>query len=53
MPMGEGKLFLPIKADIRKKIKKQAMSDISLIFKDCHAPLDLKSLKHLDKEVGV
>lgn len=24
MPMGEGKLFLPVKADIRKKIRKQA-----------------------------
>ncbi len=24
MPMGDGKLFLPVKADIRKKIKKQA-----------------------------
>ena len=24
MPMGKGKMFLPIKADIRKKIKKQA-----------------------------
>lgn len=35
MPMGEGKLFLPVKAEIRKKIKKQEGDLVHVIlFKD-------------------
>jgi uncharacterized protein YdeI (YjbR/CyaY-like superfamily) len=31
MPMGEGRLFLPVKAAIRKKIKKEAGDYVSII----------------------
>jgi hypothetical protein len=35
MPMGNGKLFLPVKADIRKKIKKAAGDQVKIIlYKD-------------------
>ena len=41
MPMGNGQLFLPVKAEIRKKIKKQAGDMVEVIlFKD-EAPLEV------------
>lgn len=40
MPMGNGRLFLPLRADIRKKIRKQAGDSVSiLLFPDDDPPL--------------
>ncbi|KAF2518664.1 DUF1905 domain-containing protein [Flavobacterium salilacus subsp. salilacus] len=41
MPMGNGKLFLPVKAEIRKKIKKQAGDYIHVILYLDDTPLEL------------
>jgi len=41
MPMGEGKLFLPVKAEIRKKIKKQAGDYVHVILYPDTEPLEV------------
>ncbi|NDI99149.1 DUF1905 domain-containing protein [Flavobacterium sp. LaA7.5] len=41
MPMGNGKLFLPVKAEIRKKIKKQAGDYINVILYLDDTPVEL------------
>ncbi|MFN7118884.1 MAG: YdeI/OmpD-associated family protein [Saprospiraceae bacterium] len=39
MPMGNGKLFLPVKAEIRKKIKKQAGDYVHVILYPDNEPI--------------
>jgi hypothetical protein len=41
MPMGDGKLFLPVKAEIRKKIKKDAGDYVQVILYPDHEPLEI------------
>jgi hypothetical protein len=41
MPMGNGKLFLPVKADIRKKIKKDAGDSVRVILYPDNEPLEV------------
>jgi uncharacterized protein YdeI (YjbR/CyaY-like superfamily) len=41
MPMGNGKLFLPVKAEIRKKIKKQAGDCVHVILYGDNEPLEV------------
>ncbi len=41
MPMGNGKLFLPVKAEIRKKIKKQAGDVVHVILYADNEPLEV------------
>ncbi|WP_430401584.1 YdeI/OmpD-associated family protein [Fluviicola sp.] len=41
MPSGNGKLFLPVKAEIRKKIKKQAGDYVHVILYPDNEPLDI------------
>ncbi len=41
MPFGNGKLFLPVKAEIRKKIKKQAGNYVHVILYHDNEPLDI------------
>lgn len=41
MPMGEGKLFLPVKAEIRKKIKKEAGDYVKVILYKDDSPLEI------------
>ncbi|MEO5562122.1 MAG: YdeI/OmpD-associated family protein [Chitinophagaceae bacterium] len=41
MPMGKGKLFLPVKADIRKKIKKQEGDWVHVILYRDNEPLEV------------
>jgi len=41
MPMGNGKLFLPVKADIRKKIKKQVGDYVRITLFADHLPTDI------------
>ena len=41
MPMGNGKLFLPVKAEIRKKIKKQAGDYVHIILYLDDTPVEL------------
>jgi hypothetical protein len=41
MPMGNGKLFLPVKADIRKKIKKDAGDSVRVILFPDNEPLEI------------
>jgi hypothetical protein len=41
MPMGEGKLFLPVKAEIRKKIGKQAGDVVRIILYADEVPLEV------------
>lgn len=41
MPFGNGKLFLPIKAEIRKKIKKQAGDHVHVILYPDNEPLEV------------
>jgi hypothetical protein len=43
MPMGNGKLFLPVKASIRKKIKKQEGDWIKVILFPDNDPLPVPS----------
>ncbi|MBS1635772.1 MAG: DUF1905 domain-containing protein [Bacteroidetes bacterium] len=54
MPMGNGSLFLPVKAEIRKKIKKQAGDFVHVVLYADNAPFetpeDLKLC--LDEEPG-
>jgi hypothetical protein len=39
MPMGNGKLFLPVRAEIRKKIKKEAGDFVNVILYSDESPL--------------
>ncbi len=41
MPMGNGKLFLPVKAEIRKKIKKEAGDSVHIILYPDNEPLEV------------
>jgi len=41
MPMGNGKLFLPVKAEIRKKIKKQAGDSVHVILFEDNFPTEI------------
>jgi hypothetical protein len=41
MPMGNGSLFLPVKADIRKKIKKEAGDYVHVILYPDNEPLEI------------
>lgn len=41
MPMGEGRLFLPVKTEIRKKIKKEAGDHVEVILYLDESPIDL------------
>lgn len=41
MPMGNGQLFLPVKAAIRKKIKKEAGDSVHVILYADNAPLEI------------
>jgi hypothetical protein len=41
MPMGNGKLFLPVKAPIRKKIKKQAGDWVHVVLFEDNDPVDI------------
>ncbi len=41
MPMGNGKLFLPVKAAIRKKIKKEAGDFVHVILYSDESPLEI------------
>ena len=41
MPMGNGKLFLPVKAEIRKKIKKQEGDTVHVILYPDDEPLEI------------
>ncbi|MBA3705146.1 MAG: DUF1905 domain-containing protein [Bacteroidetes bacterium] len=41
MPMGNGKLFLPVKADIRKKIGKQAGDYVTVVLFEDNNPTEI------------
>ena len=41
MPMGNGKLFLPVKAEIRKKIKKEAGDFVHVILYPDTEPIEI------------
>jgi len=41
MPMGDGKLFLPVKAEIRKKIKKQEGDYVQVVLYADNEPLEV------------
>lgn len=41
MPMGNGKLFLPVKAQIRKKIKKEAGDLVKVVLYSDESPLEI------------
>lgn len=41
MPMGNGRLFLPVKAEIRKKIGKQAGDNVHIILYSDSSPLEI------------
>ncbi|HNV29466.1 MAG TPA: DUF1905 domain-containing protein, partial [Cyclobacteriaceae bacterium] len=41
MPMGDGSLFLPVKAEIRKKIKKNAGDQVHVILSPDNEPLEV------------
>jgi hypothetical protein len=41
MPMGNGKLFLPVKAEIRKKIKKEAGDTVHIVLFIDQDPLEI------------
>lgn len=41
MPMGDGRLFLPVKAEIRKKIKKQEGDYVHIILYPDNDPLEI------------
>lgn len=41
MPMGNGKLFLPVKAEIRKKIKKEEGDKVHVILYSDNEPLEV------------
>ncbi|MEN7551714.1 YdeI/OmpD-associated family protein [Rapidithrix thailandica] len=41
MPMGNGKLFLPVKAAIRKEIKKEAGDMVKITLYADHSPLEI------------
>lgn len=41
MPMGEGRLFLPVKAAIRKKIKKEAGDTVHIVLEPDNSPTEI------------
>lgn len=41
MPMGDGNLFLPVRAEIRKKIKKQAGEKVHVVLYADNEPLEI------------
>lgn len=41
MPMGDGRLFLPVKKDIRKKIGKEAGDKIRVVLTEDHSELEI------------
>lgn len=41
MPMGEGRLFLPVRAEIRKKIRKQAGDTVHVILYPDDSPVEI------------
>lgn len=41
MPMGDGGLFLPVKAEIRKQIKKEAGDTVHIVLFEDNTPLDV------------
>ena len=41
MPMGEGRLFLPVKASIRKKIRKEAGDQVHILLYPDNEPLEI------------
>ena len=41
MPMGKGKLFLPVKAQIRKKIKKEAGDYVTVVLYSDESPVEI------------
>jgi len=41
MPMGNGKLFLPVKAEIRKKIKKQEGDTVHIVLYPDDEPMEI------------
>lgn len=43
MPMGNGKIFLPVKAEIRKKIKKNEGDKVHIILYPDNEPLEIPS----------
>ena len=54
MPMGNGELFLPVRAEIRKKIKKQAGDTVKVILyrdeEDIYIPEELQSCLDLNPD---
>lgn len=54
MPMGNGELFLPVRAEIRKKIKKQAGDTVKVILyrdeEDIYIPEELQSCLDIDPD---
>lgn len=54
MPMGNGELFLPVKAEIRKKIKKEAGDTVKVVLyrdhEEVHIPEELKACFDMDPE---
>ena len=47
MPMGNGKLFLPVKADIRKKIRKKEGDYVNIILYADNDPIEIPEELHL------
>lgn len=41
MPMGDGSLFLPVRAEIRKKLKKEAVDTVHVILFEDNSPADV------------
>jgi hypothetical protein len=54
MPMGNGELFLPVKAEIRKKIKKEAGDTVKVVLyrdeDDIYIPEELQDCLDLDPD---
>ena len=51
-PMGNGSLFFPVKAEIRKKIKKEAGDRVHIVLFADHLPTEIpEELKHCLKDV--
>ncbi|MBL7930435.1 MAG: DUF1905 domain-containing protein [Bacteroidia bacterium] len=47
MPMGDGRLFLPVKSEIRKKIKKEAGDTVHVILYADNEPTEIPEELHL------
>jgi Domain of unknown function (DUF1905)/Bacteriocin-protection, YdeI or OmpD-Associated len=56
MPMGNGELFLPVRAEIRKKIKKTVGDKVKVVLyrdeDDIYIPEELKECLELDPSAG-